>query len=445
MNAPQLKAVQNADAIDIDTVVSIDVARAKDAMSAAPAPSAAAPVKGAFDFVAPAPVPTQEANWGVRYDFNDGCRVTVPQGGQWKVTLRDVEADVTVYEVPITAAAGPVAVSSVKKYFIPFEIEVANENTGEVFRHTMDLKGRNVMVEFPVGTLGDTVGWFPYAVKFARKHQCKLTVVMAKPIIPLFKPMYPEIDFREPAEVNTQDFYATYRVGLFFTDEERNHQPSDFRMVGLHKTAAYILDVDTEEERPLLHIEDDSRPIAERYVVIATQASTQCKYWNNPDGWREVIKYLKSAGYRVICIDQRAAGGQIVFNQIPHGCEDETGNRPLSERARWIKHADFFIGLSSGLSWLAWATGVPVVLISGFTHPTNEFETKFRITNYHACNSCWNDPKVLFDHHDYNWCPRKKGTNQQFECTRLITPEQVKRAIRSIPGFPDQTAPAAPQ
>ncbi|MEJ0003708.1 MAG: hypothetical protein WDN30_09295 [Pararobbsia sp.] len=36
------------------------------------------------------------------------------------------------------------------------------------------------------------------------------------------------------------------------------------------------------------------------------------------------------------------------------------------ERARWLKHAAFFVGLSSGLSWLAWAAGTPVVLISGF-------------------------------------------------------------------------------
>jgi autotransporter strand-loop-strand O-heptosyltransferase len=53
------------------------------------------------------------------------------------------------------------------------------------------------------------------------------------------------------------------------------------------------------------------------------------------------------------------------FYHIPHGVEDETGDRPLQERARWLRHADFFIGLSSGLSWLAWAVGTPVVMISG--------------------------------------------------------------------------------
>jgi autotransporter strand-loop-strand O-heptosyltransferase len=91
--------------------------------------------------------------------------------------------------------------------------------------------------------------------------------------------------------------------------------------------------------------------------------------------------------------------------------------------------------LSSGLSWLAWATGTPVVMISGFTHPTNEFETPYRVINYHACNSCWNDVRVRFDHKDYLWCPRHKDAPRQFECTRLITVEQVKATIKRIPGF----------
>jgi autotransporter strand-loop-strand O-heptosyltransferase len=114
---------------------------------------------------------------------------------------------------------------------------------------------------------------------------------------------------------------------------------------------------------------------------------------------------------------------------------DETGDRPLRERARWLKHAEFFIGLSSGLSWLAWAMRIPVVMISGVTHPLNEFVTPYRVINYHACNSCWNDPLAAFDRSDFLTCPRHKHTPRQFECSRLITAEQVKQTIRRIPGF----------
>jgi autotransporter strand-loop-strand O-heptosyltransferase len=76
------------------------------------------------------------------------------------------------------------------------------------------------------------------------------------------------------------------------------------------------------------------------------------------------VRFLKEAGYRVICIDKEPIyGSGIVWNFTPHDAEDETGDRPLTERARWLKHAEFFVGLASGLSWLAWSVGTPVVMI----------------------------------------------------------------------------------
>jgi hypothetical protein len=37
----------------------------------------------------------------------------------------------------------------------------------------------------------------------------------------------------------------------------------------------------------------------------------------------------------------------------------------LVQNARWLHHAEFFIGLSGGLSWLARSMRIPAVLISG--------------------------------------------------------------------------------
>jgi autotransporter strand-loop-strand O-heptosyltransferase len=294
-----------------------------------------------------------------------------------------------------------------------------------------------VLIQFPVGTLGDPMGWFPYAIKFKEKHGCRLTCAMGAPLIALFRDAYPDIEFVTHEELKPERYYASYSIGLFFDDKDFIFQPSDFRHVGLHRTAGYILGVDPTEKAPNIVIEDDTRPIAEPYVCIAVQSTTQSKYWNNPNGWREIIAFLKEAGYRVVCIDQKAVHGTgMIWNHLPNGAEDETGDKPLQERARFLKHAEFFVGLSSGLSWLAWAAGIPVVMISGFTHPTNEFETPYRVINYHACNSCWNDPRVRFDHKDFLWCPRHVNTPRQFECTRLITPDQVKQVIRQIPGFP---------
>jgi autotransporter strand-loop-strand O-heptosyltransferase len=405
------------------------------AKPSAPVSSApgAQPPKPAFP--PPAPVPTQCGPDGIRFDFNDGCRVTVP-AGRWRVRLRDADTDNILFETELDTGV----VMSTKKYYVRFVIEVwhrdAAPSAPPSFTHLYRAEKQPVLIQFPVGTIGDVVGWLPYAAKFQRKHGCRLTCAMSDKLISLFANAYPQIEFITHEQVRPERYYATYNLGLFFDDSDFARQPCDFRLVGLHRTAGYILGVDPVEEAPRLALADDSRPMEAPYVAIAVQSSTQAKYWNHPTGWREIVAFLKDHGYRVVCIDQKPThGAGFVWNHIPYGAEDQTGDRPLQERARWLRHASFFIGLSSGLSWLAWAVGTPTVLISGFTHETNEFATPFRVINYHACNSCWNDPRERFDHQDFFWCPRHKDTPRQFECSRLITPEQVKAAIRRIPGF----------
>lgn len=386
-------------------------------------------------------MPTQHGAQGLRFDFNDGCRLVIPAvQKRWRVRLSDMDTGNVLFETELETGR----VNSTKRYFVRFRIELWQQGQS-VFVHEYSAANREVLVQFPIGTLGDTMGWLPYAIKFKERHGCRLTCAMADRLIPLFRDAYPDVTFVTHEEVKPETYYATYSMGLFFDDKEFVFQPSDFRHVGLHRTAGYILGVDPTEVPPLMVYADDSRPIPEPYVCIAVQSTTQAKYWNNPGGWHEIVKFLKDAGYRVVCIDQkRTHGTGIVWNHLPHGVEDETGDRSLSERARWLKHADFFIGLSSGLAWVAWASGTPVVLISGFTHPTNEFDTPYRIVNYHACNSCWNDVRHRFDHSDFLWCPRHKDTPRQFECTRLITAEHVKSVIKTIPGFGAHKGAAAP-
>ena len=394
-----------------------------------PAPASTPAPKPAFP--PPAPLPTQSGPLGLRFDFNGGCRVLLPKAEHpWRVRLSDLDTGNVLYQTEIEAGR----VNSAKRYYVPVRIDIWRQDE-KVFSHDYAAKDRDVLITFPQGTVGDTIGWFPYAVKFRDKHGCRLTCAMAKPLIPLFEKAYPDIRFIAHAGVQAEQFYATYNLGLFFDDTACVRQPCDFRLVGLHRTAGYILAVDPKEEPPRLAISDDSRPIAEPYVCIATQSTTQAKYWNNPNGWREVIGFLNEKGYRVICVDQKPVHGVgLVWNHIPHGAEDRTG-LSLQETARWLKHAEFFVGLSSGLSWLAWAAGAPVVMISGFTHPTTEFETPYRVINYHTCNSCWNDPALRFDHKDFLWCPRHKDTPRQFECSRLITADQVKYVISKLPSM----------
>jgi autotransporter strand-loop-strand O-heptosyltransferase len=406
-----------------------------DAATAAASASSSTPEKRAYP--APAALPTQAGPHGIRFDFNDGCRVAVPEGERaYRIRLSDRDTGNILFETTLKAGR----VNSTKRYYVRYRVEIWDGETS-ILSHDYDAAGREVLVNFPVGTLGDTIGWFPYAVKFQEKHRCKLTCAMGEKLIPLFRDAYPQIEFVTHEEAKTERYYATYGIGLFFDDKDCVFQPCDFRLVGLHRTAGYILGVDPTEMPPKIGLPDEGRPIAEPYVCIAVQSTTQSKYWNNPTGWREIVRYLKELGYRVVCIDQKPVHGHnLVWNHIPHGAEDETGDRSLAERVRWLRHCAFFVGLSSGLAWLAWAVEKPVVLISGFTHPTNEFTTPYRVINYHACNSCWNDPLVRFDHKDFLWCPRHKDTPRQFECTRLITAEHVKSIIHTVPSVAERQA-----
>jgi autotransporter strand-loop-strand O-heptosyltransferase len=387
-------------------------------------------------YPAPGGTPTQPGPQGIRFDFNDGCRVVLPEGEHpWRVRLSDLDTGNTLFETELKSGR----VSSTKRYFVRFRIEVWQQGVS-IFCHDYCAADREVLIRFPVDTLGDPLGWFPYAVKFKERHGCRLTCALGEKLIPLLRDEYPDIAFVAESDIDAERYYATYTIAVFFHAgaiyDHKDFVPCDFRLVGLHRAAGYILGVDPAEAPPRIAIADDRRPLDQPYVCIAVQSTMQSKYWNNPSGWGEIVGFLKQAGYRVICIDQKRTHGKgLVWTHIPNGAEDETGDRPLAERARWLKHAEFFVGLSSGLSWLAWAVGTPVVMISGLTHPRTEFATPFRVINYHACNSCWNDPLVRYMRDDFLTCPRHKDTPRQFECTRLITAEQVKAVIRTIPGF----------
>ena len=106
-------------------------------------------------FVVNAPaIPTQEGPMGIRFDFNDGVRVLLPKG-KWHVQIEDDETDNIIF----ACDADEGWVLSTKKYYIPFRIRVWVRGEKEpVLNHTLNLKGKEVQIKFPVGTLGDIIG-----------------------------------------------------------------------------------------------------------------------------------------------------------------------------------------------------------------------------------------------------------------------------------------------
>jgi autotransporter strand-loop-strand O-heptosyltransferase len=222
-----------------------------------------------------------------------------------------------------------------------------------------------------------------------------------------------------------------------FIDNKSYFQIRKNERLPLQRQFAKFLDIDFKKEiKPKIHIDPNYKSPYEKYICIATQTTMQGKYWNYPNGWEVVIEYLKKIGYTVLCIDKHSSYGLIYNNNIPKNAIDKT-NLSLKEAANLINNCDFFIGLDSGLSWLAWALNKEVVQILGLTGGAIAFENKYRVINEKVCNTCFSDRNIKqFDSdmpfNDFLLCPKYKNTNKIFECTKSITPEEVIKKINIL-------------
>ncbi len=369
---------------------------------------------------------------GIRFDFNHGYRVELPPGNrEFRVKVYDLDAQILMAEHRANAG---VCVTGARKYFIRCRLEVYDQESGNlVFEHDYDCAGRKVVIVIPDGGLGDNLAWLPYAEEFRVQHHARVTCVCGEWLIRLVRDRYPEIDFvpitRNP---DMAECYACYFCAIF-PENRKDWRPGDHQYWGMQRSVALLLGLEPVARQARLP-EPVERTIPEPYVCISTMATNPAKYWNYPDGWNILCRYLKRLGYRVLVIDRdRDLWFAGECYRVPEEAEDFTGLRPIRERMELLQHAECFVGLPSGLSWLAWNCNIPVVMLSGFTLDGSEFPTPYRVGNLNFCHGCWNDSTLFFDMTAPVWCPRHLGTAREIECTRAITPKLVLGAVGRIP------------
>lgn len=388
-------------------------------------------------------VPALRAVDGIRYDYNCGLRVWVPPAAKRKYRISVKENDTGLYSCDKVYGADEWLQT---KYFwyTDYVLEIADASTGQLlFKDEFNVKGKPVMFVFDVQTIGDVLAWFPAVLKFIRVRGCKPIVALRPKLLELLSPMYKGITFVDVKDASSVNCYATYQMSLSLDGKETLFHPDDWRGRPLHEVAYDILGLypnDFEADKPKVFCSSAERIVKEPYVCIASMASGGCKLWHNPFGWDKVVDFLKKCGYRVIDIDGTSiCGDSFAFQKIPAGAEDWTGtmgeDKSLPARASLIRDCEFFIGLGSGLSWVAWCLDKPVVLISGFSQAFCEFYTPYRVINKYTCHGCFNDPSVKFDQGECFWCPRQEKFADKFICSRLITSRQVVRRIMQIPEF----------
>ena len=271
--------------------------------------------------------------------------------------------------------------------------------------NVLDLEGKRVYIALSSKSLGDTIAWAPYAEEFQKKHKCKviLSTFLNKILF------MPEIELVEPGTV-VPNIYAQYNIGWFY---DSNKEPELPNTIKLQEAATKILGLEFKEIKPTIIYPYKKIINDTKYVTIATNSTSGCKFWTK-EGWQGVINYLHEKGYKVI---------NVSLEENPFDNCEQIINHNIFDTMALIDHSEFFIGLGSGVSWLAWALGKQVVMINNFAEEDHEFEC-IRITNKNVCNGCWNNQNFKFDK-SWEWCPIYKNTPRQFECQRSITADDV--------------------
>jgi autotransporter strand-loop-strand O-heptosyltransferase len=280
-----------------------------------------------------------------------------------------------------------------------------------IYANTLNLNGKRVYIAFESKSLGDTLAWMPYAEEFRKKHNCK--VIVSSFWNKLLD--YPEIEFVEPATI-VKNIYALYRLGYFY---DINKLPFKPQTIPLQKVATAILGLDYEEVIPKLAYTPKVPKIG-KYVTIATNSTAGMKFWSK-EQWQLTINWLVSEGYEVFNVSAEP-------NPFDNCTQITTPS--LESKMDWIAHSEFFIGLGSGLSWVAWALKKKVFMIANFSEDWAEFKTNcIKITNKSVCNGCWNNPNFKFDG-SWEYCPVHKGSDRQWECQLSITADMVIEEIK---------------
>lgn len=374
---------------------------------------------------------SKEGDYTFNLHFIEGAFLEIigDKAGKFKVEFYNQLTGALLYTDTIT---NNMWCKASTKYYVKWLIRVTDTESNQViFTHEFNAQGKRVYIHLDSKALGDTLAWFPQVEEFRKQHDCE--VICSTFHNDWFETTYPEIEFTNPGST-VHNLYAMYGVGWYYNEDENidfTRNPIDFRIQSLIKTSSDILGLEFNEVRPNLSFKDKGKTIEGKYVCIAPHGSSHAKYWNREGGWQEVIDYLNLQGYKVVMITSEPLGNSFHDKKLGgtlKGVIDKTGDIHLSDRANDLRHADAFIGIGSGLSWLSWAVGCPTTLISGFSEAYSEFEDCQRISPpKDKCSGCFNITRLNAG--DWEWCPEHKNSPRHFECTKSIHPETVIDAI----------------
>ncbi len=243
-----------------------------------------------------------------------------------------------------------------------------------VYENFFNPEGKTIFIKMDSHALGDTIAWMPYVRAFKHKYKCD--VICSTFHNNLFVEAYPDIMFVKPNTV-IENVYSQYYIGAAY-DNNPKYCRLNAGECELQRIASNILGLEHQEMKPELNDSFYLQPNllaqgfftsvpCEKYVTLSEFGSAENKHWKEENGWQGVVDFLNENGYRVVVISKEKTNLRGVI--------DLSGDFPLSDRIREIRYAKMHLGVSSGLSWLAWAVGTHVVLVSDVTPKFHEFSS----------------------------------------------------------------------
>jgi autotransporter strand-loop-strand O-heptosyltransferase len=288
---------------------------------------------------------------------------------------------------------------------------------------------RTILIQVNSNSLGDTIAIMPCVEYYMSKTNDNVLVKSNSRYNSLFKESYANIKFFEDGMSYDKKIELNYNFNLPL-------------QTGFAQQLGFF---NWEYIKPKVDIPNKERPIKGKYVTISIHSTSQLKYWNHPLGkvsqpispnWNDLSSMLRKEGLTPVIIEKDEMFGIEPYrNGMPIKANKKLGLN-LEDTINYIQHSEFYIGLSSGLSWLAHSIDKKVAMISNFSEDSHEFDLSCndykRITNKSVCHGCWNkvNKEHKFDPSDWYWCPLHKDTKRQFECHTSITPQMVYDEIK---------------
>lgn len=310
-------------------------------------------------------------------------------------------------------------------YLVPWHIKMYDLKGNLVKELRVDYKDSNVGIIFGSTALGDTLAWVPQVDKWVKKNKpAKLYLHTSWNYI-FDKTKYSD----RIVWVDKKEELANYTYNTYFClgVSKHNQTPSTayydhanpvcWKLINMLRIATDPLGLEPIEIKP--HLVRGSTDLGSNYITLCTESSQSIKMIHSPKVWLEFIKWANFKGFHV-----KELG---IKPSILPGVEAHKGI-DIIKTIDIMRSSNLHIGVSSGLSWLAWALDKPVIMIGNFTDPTYEFSSKLiRVVDSREIIGLFNDVR-------YKWLPEFNydPLNDNQAITTVFDPIRIREFLSNL-------------